>query len=133
MNRLKLPLALVVILVACSTQNSFSESVVSPYSSFLFGNNLQCVVISSTEKADIGKTISLLGLETDRPHALFDSGTDSPMKKVSEYENALAIQLVTPSGSIDSILLDKKTGLFVRSAMGNSIGMYAIASKGACK
>ncbi len=89
--------------------------------------------MASTQKDDIGKTITLMDLETDQPRALFSSGMDSPMKKVSEHDDTLTIQLATAGGSIDSITLDKQTGIFARAVVGKMGEPYAGASRGRCK
>lgn len=126
-------MASLLLLVACSTEQSGLDSPITSNKSFVFSNNLQCEILVSTEKDEIGKNISLLNLESDQPRALFASGTDSPMKKISEHDDTLTIQLATAGGSIDSITLDKKTGIFARAAIGKIGEPYASASRGTCK
>ena len=129
----KLWLLALLPLAACSMQQSAIDQPIEGNSSFVFGNNLHCEILVSIQKDDIGKIITLMDLETDHPRALFASGSDSPMKKVGEYEGSLTIQLATPAGSIDSITLDKETGIFARAVVGNMGSPYAGASRGACK
>jgi len=129
----KLWLLALLPLAACSAKQGGLDMPITGYPSFVFGNNLQCEILVSTEKDEIGKTISLLNLESDQPRALFASGTDSPMKKISEHDDTLTIQLATAGGSIDSITLDKKTGIFARAAIGKIGEPYAAASRGTCK
>jgi hypothetical protein len=129
----KLWLLALLALAACSMQQSAIDQPIVGSSSFVFGNNLHCEILVSTQEDDIGKIITLMDLETDQPRVLFASGTDSPMKKVGEYEGSLTIQLATPAGSIDSITLDKETGIFARAVVGNMGSPYAGASRGTCK
>lgn len=129
----KLLLLALLPLAACSTQQSTIDQPIEGNSSFIFGNNLHCETMASTQKDDIGKTITLMDLETDQPRALFSSGMDSPMKKVSEHDDTLTIQLATAGGSIDSITLDKQTGIFARAVVGKMGEPYAGASRGRCK
>jgi len=114
-------------------QQSEIDQPINGDPSFVFGNNLHCEIIVSTTKDEVGETITLMNLETDQPRALFASGTDSPMKKIGEYDDTLTIQLATPAGSIDSITLDKATGIFARAVVGSMGGPYAGASRGKCK
>ncbi len=120
-------------LAACSVQQSAIDQPIEGNASFVFGNNLHCEILVSTEKDEIGKIITLMDLETDQPRSLFVSGTDSPMKKISEHDDTLTIQLATAGGSIDSITLDKETGIFARAVVGNIGSPYAGASRGTCK
>jgi hypothetical protein len=129
----KLWLLVLLPLAACSMQQSGIDQPIEGNSSFVFGNNLQCETLVSTQTEDVGKTITLMDLGTDQPRALFSSGTDSPMKKVSEYDDTLTIQLATAGGSIDSITLDKQTGVFARAVVGKMGDPYAGASRGRCK
>ncbi len=102
---------------------------------FRMADNLSCRIEASSHKADIGQTISLLALTSERPRVLFsDSGVTSPMQKLFESDGALVIQLVaSASGSTDTVLLNKKNGTFARSTAGNFGGVYASAGIGSCK
>ena len=113
-------------------QQSAIDQPIEGNSSFVFGNNLHCEILVSTEKDEIGKIITLMDLETDQPRSLFASGTDSPMKKISEHDDTLTIQLATAGGSVDSITLDKETGIFARAVVGKMGSPYAGASRGTC-
>lgn len=128
----KLWLLALIPLVACSAQKSLNDPITGHFS-FIFGSNLQCEILVSSEKDEIGKIITLMNLETDQPRVLFASGTDSPMKKISEHDDILTIQLATAGGSIDSITLDKETGIFARAVVGKMGSPYAGASRGSCK
>ena len=104
---------------------------------FVMQGDLACTIAISTSKEDVGKKVSLLALQSTEPKALFEHQTHagtSPMKVIFEDEDALVIQLVaSATGSIDTISLNKKTGVFVRAQIGSVAGNYATAQKGNCK
>lgn len=101
---------------------------------FIMGNNLSCQILYSTQKEDIGKSISLLNLFSDSPEFLSPDGGTSPLQKAYETDNTLTILLVASgSGSIDAFVLDKETGIFSRVSAGSFLGVYAVAAKGNCK
>jgi len=101
---------------------------------FLMTNNLSCQILYSTNKEDIGKSISLLNLFSDSPGFLSYRGGTSPIQKVYETNDQLTMLLVASgSGSIDAFVLNKKTGEFSRVSAGSLAGVYAVASKGNCK
>lgn len=111
------------LIVLCSL--GFSERVPEKQGDFTMANNLPCVIRKSSDKKSIGDRISLLGLESDNPRVLFDSGVDSPMNKLFESNELLVIQLVASgSGSVDTIHLDKQRGAFLRTTSGIFLGHY---------
>lgn len=131
-----------LVYAASSRPSRFDKVAVKGNPSFLMSNNLSCTVLYSTDAKTVGKKVSLLDLKNDHPRVLFESGVDSPMQKLFETEDLLAIQLVASgSGSVDTFHLDKKRGVFteVSSGIGPSaegLGFspeYAVASKGNCK
>lgn len=103
--------------------------------SFFMRNNLICEIRKTDDdKSSIGKTITLVDLETDKPRAVFPSGTTSPMKKVSETDKLLTISLVASwTGSTDTITLFKNTGEFTRVETGTTGGNFSFTSSGQCK
>lgn len=108
---------------------------------FYMGNNLTCTILVSTDAdmPDIKKKISLIGLTGPEPKVMFEHKNQSntfPAKKVFEDAETLAIQIAAnPAGGTDTLLLNKKTGVFVRSAMGKGRfdSVFVIAEKGNCK
>lgn len=104
-----------------------------PY--FFMKDNLSCKVKIASDEEEKGKNISLLGLESNNPGVWFpDSVGLSPMIKLHDSEHTLVIGLIAEyTGSTDIFLLNKKSGIFVRTTSGNFLGMYGSVSKGNCK
>lgn len=123
------------ILLSVGCDKQFHKISVQGVPGFAMANNLSCNVLYSTDKSGIGKKLSLLDLETDSPKVLFEGEFSStyPMKKIDEFDGALSMQWVSTSGSLDTIYLNKKTGVFLRAMMGNAVGEYIVAQKGNCK
>jgi hypothetical protein len=103
--------------------------------SYQMAENLACRIEASSHKADVGQTISLLALASEKPKVLFSgTGLTSPMQKLFESDETLVVQVVaSASGSTDTIVLNKKSGTFARSTAGNFVGVYASAEVGSCK
>jgi hypothetical protein len=102
-------------------------------SEFKMSDSLTCTIETSSAPAEIGKKISLNGLTTATPQVAFESHVRSSMAKLFESENTLVIQLVaTVSGSVDTIVLDKRTGKFAHAAAGAFLEVHAIAETGSC-
>jgi hypothetical protein len=101
---------------------------------YSFSDNLSCASQYSTNKDFKDKHISLIGLTSDSPKALFSGiGMTSPLKKIYEDEKLLVVQLVAfASGGVDTIHLNKKTGVFTQITAGSLAGEYAYAEKGSC-
>jgi len=101
---------------------------------FMMADNLMCTIEVSSDKSEVGKKIALIGLKSQTPKVIYESGITSPMVKVFESEKTLTIQLVaTGSGSIDAIVIDKTTGRFSRATAGSLMGVYSTASLGSCR
>jgi hypothetical protein len=102
--------------------------------SFIMDDNLMCTIEVSSDKTEVGKKIALIGLKSQTPKVIYESGVTSPMVKVFESEKTLTIQLVaTGSGSVDAIVIDKITGRFSRATAGSLMGVYSTASIGNCR
>jgi len=102
--------------------------------SFIMDDNLMCTIEVSSDKTEVGKKIALIGLKSQTPKVIYESGMTSPMVKVFESEETLTIQLVaTGSGSVDAIVIDKTTGRFSRATAGSLMGVYSTASLGNCR
>lgn len=114
--------------------SNLTENKIKGESSFYLTANLSCQILESSSQDEVGRQISFINLNTDEPNVLFGEGGTSPMKKIYETDDTLVIQLVASgSGSVDTFVIDKKTGLFSRAAAGSFLGVYSIASKGNCK
>lgn len=102
---------------------------------FRMTDALVCTVEASTQPDDIGKKISLSGLMTKTPRAVFENHIRSSMVKLFESDAALAIQLVaTVSGSVDTIVIDTHSGRFARTAAGVfPAEIHAVAETGTCR
>lgn len=128
-------LVVVAIIIFCGC-DGFNRTKVKPVPGFVMDNDLACTILYSTDRSDIGKKISLLDLKTDQTRALFEhkeyAGT-SPLKKIFEDDDIVVLQLVAYlSGAVDTISVNKKSGIFLRSAMSGMLGDVS-ASKGNCK
>ncbi len=120
------------LLVACS--NKLDASRLPTNNQFVMSNNLMCTVVAASDQKGIGNKITLMGLTTDKPKVKYESGTTSPMQKVFESESTVTIQLVAwATGSVDTIVIDKKNGHFSRAEAGSLAGIYSSASVGTCK
>lgn len=114
--------------------NDINKKTVKTKPNFIFSNNLSCKLQFSTDKDFHGRQISLIGLDTENPSALFSgTGGTSPLKKIYEDKDLLVLQLVAfASGGVDTFHLNKKTGVFTRISAGSVAGEYVYAEKGAC-
>lgn len=114
--------------------DKLTENNIEAEPTFYMSANLACKIIESSSKDKIGRQISFINLNSDEPKVLFGEGGSSPMKKIYETDDTLVVQLIaSDSGSVDTFVIDKKTGLFSRAASGSFLGVYAIASRGNCK
>lgn len=121
-----------IFLLGCAKQLDDQDIKGTP--GFVMSKNLVGSVVKSSDKKEIGKKISFINLHTESPGVLFESGGTSPMQKIFEDDKILVIQQVASgTGSIDTFLIDKKTGKFARTASGSLAGIYAHASIGICK
>lgn len=121
-----------VLLTACS--RPLNEKQIPPNPSFLMSDNLMGTILQSSDRNEIGKKVSFIGLKSDQPKALFESGVTSPLKKVFESEETISLILVASgSGSLEGFVIDKKTGKFSRISAGSFFGVYSTASLGVCK
>lgn len=102
--------------------------------SFALASSMHCEVASATNPDDVGESIDFLDVDSETPRVQFGAtGVRSPMKRIVETEGLLILQLVASgSGSIDTLTLDKSTGLFVRTYSGDFTGLYAGAAHGFC-
>jgi len=102
---------------------------------FKMADTLVCTIETSTNPSEIGKKISLSGLATNTPTAVFENHIRSAMVRVFESEAALVIQLVaTISGSIDAIVIDKQSGRFAHIAAGAfPADVHALSETGTCR
>jgi len=101
---------------------------------FIMKNNLSCEIKLSSDKKELGEVLSLLDLETNSPKYLSGLGGTLLMKKFFESDETLVFGWVGVStGSTDIFVLNKKTGVFARTASGNLFGIFAFASKGVCR
>jgi len=136
---MRIKIICVILLFSLSGCSLTSERVddykPSGIPNFQMFENLSCRIEASSHKADVGQTVSLLALTSEKPKVLFSSsGVTSPMQKLFESDDTLVIQVVaSASGSTDTVVLNKKNGTFARSSAGNFAGVYATAGIGSCK
>jgi hypothetical protein len=103
-------------------------------SEFKMSDSLTCTIETSSTPEEIGKKVSLTGLTTTAPQAVFESHVRSAMVKLFESEQTVVIQLVAAiSGSVDTLVIDKRTGRFAHTAAGTFLEVHAIAETGSCR
>ena len=120
------------LLFACGSKLDSSSLPLNKQ--FVMADNLMCTIKDSSDKKEIGKKITLMGLTTTQPKAKFESGTTSPLQKVFESESTLTLLLIASgSGSVDAFVIDKKNGHFSRAAAGSVAGVYSSACIGTCQ
>ncbi len=120
------------ILFACG--GNLDSSSLPLNKQFVMADNLMCTIKDSSDKKEVGKKITLMGLTTTQPKAKFESGTTSPLQKVFESESTLTLLLIASgSGSIDAFVIDKKSGHFSRATAGSVAGVYSSACIGTCQ
>lgn len=101
---------------------------------FRMSDTLICTIETSSTPAEIGKQISLNGLTTAAPRAVFENHVRSSMVKLFETGQTLVIQLLAAiSGSVDTLVIDKRTGRFAHTAAGSFLELHAIAETGSCR
>lgn len=101
---------------------------------FKMADTLTCTIEASSSPAEIGRKITVSGLTTAAPQAVFENHVRSSMPKVFESENTLVIQLIAAiSGSVDTIVIDKANGRFAHTASGSFLDVHAIAEVGSCR
>ncbi|MCU0590911.1 MAG: hypothetical protein MUC57_05495 [Desulfobacterales bacterium] len=100
---------------------------------FRMSDTLICTIEISSTPAEIGKKISLSGLTTAAPQVVFENHVRSSMVKLFESEQTLVIQLVAAiSGSVDTLVIDKRMGRFAHAAAGSFLEVHAVAETGSC-
>ncbi len=156
MNKSGFALLLIIILVAIGVlswyllpqrnagADSFDKAIVSKSSElYIFKSNLSCTVRYSTNSDDVGRNITVTGLDTNQPQAIFSgsTGITEHLDKVNEDSSSITLTLQSSLGSIDSILLNKKSGVFYIANVtnvgsvnkdGTTTDGSAEASKGNC-
>ena len=101
---------------------------------FRMADALSCTIETSSTPAEIGKKISLSGLMTAAPQVVFENHVRSSMIKLFESGQTLVIQLVAAiSGSVDTLVIDKRTGRFAHAAAGSFLEVHAVAETGSCR
>jgi len=128
-------LFVLLLLIGCS--NSLDEKRIETNASFAMSDKLIGSIVQSSDKDDIGKVITFIGLNSSHPEVLFESGMSYPLKKRFENERTLSLVLAgeSKSGGIDSFVIDKKKGKFSRVSAGliKMSGVYSVASLGVFK
>lgn len=127
-----------VILIASACKQSqieISLDAATPgESSFVMSDNLMGTLTKVSHRPEAGKKVTFIGLNSNKPKVVFESGTTSPLQKVFENESTLtAILVASGSGSIDAFVIDKKTGKFSHVTAGNFMAVYATAAVGTIK
>jgi hypothetical protein len=104
------------------------------FAEFRMSDALICTIEASSAPAEIGKKIAITGLATAAPQAVFENHVRSTMVKLFESEQTLVIQLVAAvSGSVDTFVIEKRTGRFAHTAAGSFLEVHAVAETGTCR
>ena len=113
----------------------FPGKAATPDSGFVMKDNLMCTIEQSYDRRERGHKIALIDLQTTSPRVLYSgSGETSSMAKLWESDKTLTIQLVAvATGSVETIVIEKKTGRFSRAAAGSLTDVYSYAQLGSCR
>jgi hypothetical protein len=119
-----------------SDRGALGLTLVAGTPGFIMSDNLMGTVLKSSARSDVGKKITFVGLLTDAPKIVFESGLTSPVQKVYEGPKTMTLVLVASgTGSVDAFVIDKETGKFSRGEASVFVDGPAIASAsvGTCK
>lgn len=123
---------LIIPFIACSKK--LDSSSLPENGQFIMTDNLMCKILVGSDRNKTGNKITLMGLLSEKPKVKYGSGATSPMQKVFESESTLTIQLIASgTGSVDTFVINKKTGHFSNAVAGSLAGVYSYAAVGACK
>jgi hypothetical protein len=110
------------------------ESRLPQLPAFQMSNNMMGTILQSSDREEIGHKVSFIGLNTNEPKVLYESGVTSPLQRIYESDRTLTLQIVASgTGSVDTFVIEKKTGKFARAAAGSLAGVYASAGLGTLK
>jgi PBP1b-binding outer membrane lipoprotein LpoB len=131
-------LFLTLFLGACSMPSSLKyiptanvQEVGAP--DFQYKPSMVCSVAISTNQAEIGTPISFTGLDTQNPKVLYQANTPIDLEKVYDNNGRIILQTVAGGNpNVDTFLINKETGVFSKSSMGDFWGIYIVADKGTC-
>jgi hypothetical protein len=106
---------------------------ISPSPGFIYSDTITGTIIRASAPKDVGEQITFIGLSTASPRVAYSgTGSTSPMKILGETDGLITLQLYT-GHSLDTFIIDKKTGLFSRAFSGTSFGAYAGGAIGTCR
>lgn len=101
---------------------------------FMFLNNHMCTIRESSNKDEKGKKFAISNIDTDEVRVISEKGGSTPMKTIFDSNDLVTLQLVASgTGSVDTIHLDKKTGIFIRTQSGMFMGPHIVTMAGNCK
>ncbi|MEI7452330.1 MAG: hypothetical protein WCK37_03980 [Candidatus Falkowbacteria bacterium] len=100
---------------------------------FQYKTSLECTVGISTNSNEIGSAISFTGLDTLSPKVLYQADRPIDLEKVYDNNGRIILQTIAGGNpNIDTFLINKETGVFAKSSMGDFWGIYVVATKGTC-
>jgi hypothetical protein len=100
---------------------------------FQYKPSLDCEIKISSNAEEVAKKITFSDLDTVTPKIYYQA--DRPIAADKIYENNGRLVLQTVAGgnvSVETILINKETGVFSKSSMGDFWGIYAMIAKGWC-
>jgi hypothetical protein len=101
---------------------------------FTMADTLVCTIEASSSPAETGKKITLNGLTSATPQALYENHVRASLLRLFESDKTLVLQLVAAiSGSVDTLVIDKTSGRFAHTAAGAFLEVHAIAETGTCR
>jgi hypothetical protein len=126
---------LIVLLLAASFTACSDDEITAvglpSAADFVWKDSAFCTQQRSSTKRSIGYVFTLSGLTSEKPSATFQSGNATPLEVAFQDEGIITLQQIAwATGSVDTIIVDKRSGTFTRTETGAS---YAIASVGSCR
>jgi len=100
---------------------------------FQYKTNLDCVVKISTNPNEVDSAVSFVDLDTTAPKVLYQADRQIPVDKIYDNNGRLILQTVAGgNANVETFLINKETGVFAKTSMGDFWGIYVVAAKGVC-
>jgi len=128
---------LVGYITGCSQQDTnptLDEKRLAANVGFYMKSNLSGTILQSSDLGNLNDTMTFIDLDTNTPRIYFpDTGMTATYDKVFESDSTLTLLLISNTGSVESFMIDKKTGKFSMITAGSSSVLIVQASLGVCK
>ena len=127
-----------LLLAACTSQSTLrfipnaGQKEVGD-ANFEMRSNLNCEILIDTNPQEVNKKLSFADLDTINPKLYYQENRPLALDKLYEENGRVVLQIVSSgNASVDTFLIDKETGIFSRTNLGDFWGPYAMAAKGIC-